>query len=229
MTEQDTFEHDDDLAAAEYALGLLTGEELADAKRRVSGDANFVRSVAEWEVRFAAMTEELEPVAPSAAVKSALLLRVAPDAPREGFWKKLWIWQVASLASLVVLAFVFVTDLVDPQAPAGPLYTAEIVSDAGDFRVVAVVDKTTNEITLTRTAGAAPEDRILQVWAHGPGKPAESVGLWPVGDTIRLEMPASIASVDDILTIGVSEEPPGGSPTGSPSGRVFGTADIPIL
>lgn len=229
MTEKDTFEHDDDLIAAEYALGLLTGEELADAKRRLSGDAEFVRSVAAWETRFAALTEELDPVAPSAGVKNALLARMAPSAPRESIWKKLWIWQVASLASLVALAFVFLFDLVGPEAPVGPLYTAEIVSDADDFRVVAVVDKLTNEVTLTRTAGAAPEGRILQVWAHGPGEPAESVGLWPVGDTVRLEMPANIASVDDILTIGVSEEPPGGSPTGSPSGRVFGTVDIPIL
>lgn len=229
MTEKETFEHDDDLIAAEYALGLLTGEELADAKRRLSRDADFVRSVAAWEARLAAMTEDLAPVAPSANVKSALLERVAPEGAKESFWKKLWIWQVASLASLILLAVVMVADLGGPRPAIGPLYTAEIISEAGDFRVVAVVDKLTNEVTLARTAGAAPEGRILQVWAHGPGEPAESVGLWPVGDTIRLTMPANIAAVNDVLTIGVSEEPPGGSPTGSPSGRVFGTVDIPIL
>jgi anti-sigma-K factor RskA len=40
-------------------------------------------------------------------------------------------------------------------------------------------------------------------------------------------MPPTIAEVRGVLTLGVSEEPPGGSPTGSPSGRVFGTVDIP--
>ena len=109
----------------------------------------------------------------------------------------------------------------------GPLYTAKIAAEAGDFRVVSVVDKSTNEMFLTRTAGAAPESSILQVWAHGEGAPAISVGLWPEGDTIRLAMSQTIAAVQGVLKLGVSEEPAGGSPTGSPSGRVYGTLDIP--
>jgi len=56
-----------------------------------------------------------------------------------------------------------------------------------------------------------------------------SVGLWPDGDSVRLPMPSDIAAVDDILTVGVSEEPVGGSLTGSPSGRVFGTIDILVV
>jgi len=84
-----------------------------------------------------------------------------------------------------------------------------------------------NEVFMTRTEGAAPEGRILQVWAHGPNAPAVSVGLWPEGESVRLAMPAVIAAVEGTLTLGVSEEPPGGSETGSPSGRVFGTVDIP--
>ena len=129
------------------------------------------------------------------------------------------------MAALLLAAFLLVSDL--RETPTGPLYTAEIVSVEGDFRVVAVVDKTRNEIIMTRTLGAAPEGRILQVWSHGPGEPAESVGLWPEGETIRLPMPPNIAAVTGVLTLGVSEEPPGGSVTGSPSGRVFGTVDIP--
>ena len=114
-----------------------------------------------------------------------------------------------------------------PGDPRGPLYTAEIVAEAGDFRAVAVVDKSTNEVILTRTRGQAPPGRILQVWAHGEGAPAISVGLWPEGTSTRLPMPPTIAAVEGVLTLGVSEEPPGGSPTASPSGRVFGTVDIP--
>ena len=229
MTTKDTFENDDDMVAAEYVLGLLTGDDLAEAKRRLAEDAGFIQLVTDWEMRLATLTDEVEPVAPPASVKLAVMKRVTPEAPKQSVWQKLWIWQAVSVASVLLLAVVMFADLPDQQGQVGPLYTAEIVSDAGDFRVVAVVDKTTNEVTLTRTAGAAPAGRILQVWAHGPGEPAESVGLWPNGDTIRLAMPANIASVDDILTIGVSEEPPGGSPTGLPSGRVFGTVDIPII
>jgi anti-sigma-K factor RskA len=44
---------------------------------------------------------------------------------------------------------------------------------------------------------------------------------------VALALPPEIAAVRGTLTLGISEEPPGGSPTGRPSGRVFGTVDIP--
>lgn len=216
-----------DILAAEYALGLATGEDLAKAQQLVSTDRDFARMVTNWEVRFASLTDELAPEQPRPEIKKALLAKVFPQVRRVSIWERVWLWQTAGALALVFLAVFFVTDLVRQPVPTGPLYTAEIVSDEGDFRVVAVVDKTTNEVLLSRTAGSVPEGRILQVWAHGEGEPAISVGLWPEGDTIRLQMPEKIAAVEGVLTLGVSEEPPGGSPTGSPSGRVFGTVDIP--
>ena len=218
---------EDDYLAAEYALGLLSGDALADAQRRASTDKDFAQSVTDWEIRLATLTEELAPETPGPAVRKNLIARVFPNAKPKSLWSHLWIWQAATVAGLVLFAVTLVTDLDRSATPPGPLYTAEIVTESGDFRVVAVVDKSTNEVFLTRTAGNAPEGRILQVWGHGEGAPAISVGLWPEGDSIRLPMPPTIAAVEGILTLGVSEEPFGGSPTGSPSGRVFGTVDIP--
>lgn len=151
----------------------------------------------------------------------------SPEPGRASFWRGAGIWQALSALSVLLLAGFLLFGFQGRTGADGPLYTAEIVAEAGDFRVIAVVDKTTDEVFLTRTRGEAPLGRILQVWAHGLGEPAMSVGLWPEGDTIRLPMPQAIAAVKGVLTIGVSEEPPGGSPTGSPSGRVFGTVDIP--
>lgn len=224
--------HEDDMLAAEYALGLLSGDDLSHTLRRMREDSAFAARVTAWEGQFSEMAEALEPVAPAAQTKRALMARVHPDAPAHPvgnwyrIWERLWLWQVASGVSLVLLLVVFLNSGTAPPVP-GPLYTAEIVSEAGDFRVVALVDMRRDQIVLTRTEGAAPAGRILQVWAHGPDAPAESVGLWPDGETVRLALPPRIAAVNGVLTIGVSEEPPGGSPTGSPSGRVFGTVDIP--
>ncbi|OSP53571.1 hypothetical protein BV911_17200 [Pseudoruegeria sp. SK021] len=213
--------------AAEYALGLLTGDHLAYARQRAASDPEFAQSVTDWEIRFAALTDDLTDETPSPAVKKALQAEVFPKTARQPFFQRLWVWQAGAALSLSVLVAVLALDFGTPDQTTGPLYIAEIAADAGDFRVVAVVDKSTDEIFLTRTQGAAPEGRILQVWAHGESGPTVSVGLWPDGESIRLPLPETIAAVGGILTIGVSEEPPGGSSTGLPSGRVFGTVDIP--
>ena len=218
-------QHDDDMLAAEFALALLEGDELREARRRLAEDPAFAAAVSAWTARLATLADEVDEVAPSPASKQALLTRVFDGAQEaKSIWQRLWLWQGLAVASLLLAGFLALQ--VGPDAQ-GPIYTAEIVADAGDFRVIAVVDKTANQVILTRTLGEAPPGRILQVWAHGPDKPAQSVGLWPVGETVRLDMPTEIAAVEGVLTLGVSEEPPGGSPTGLPSGRVFGTVDIP--
>lgn len=218
---------DDDALAAEYAIGLLTGDAYAAAHSRARLEPAFSGRVIAWQARLSTLAD-LDPVSPPAAVKTAIMQRLFPQATEVPLWRRLGLWQALSsgaLAALIALAVV----IWQAQTPGqqGPLYTAEIASNAGDFRVIAVVDKERNEVIMTRTMGAAPEGRILQVWAHGPNEPAQSVGLWPDGENVRLPLPPEIAAVQGTLTLGVSEEPPGGSPTGSPSGRVFGTVDIP--
>lgn len=224
---------EDDLLAAEFALGLSTGDDLAEAQRRLASDPAFAQAVVAWEARLANLTDDLPSDQPSAAAKQALMARVFPEpAPvlaSAPFWQGARIWQAISAACVLALLVVGLNLFTPAPDTPGPLFTAEIVAEAGDFRVVAVVDRSNNEVILTRTLGAAPEGRILQVWAHGPDAPAISVGLWPEGESIRLPLPSQIAAVTGVLTVGVSEEPIGGSPTGSPSGRVYGTTDFPAV
>ena len=217
----------DDMMAAEYAIGVLSGPELESARQRAARDPEFARRIVEWQARLSQMAD-LDPIAPPVAAKAALMDRLFPEDAPVSVWRRLGLWQAltgGAVAAALALAIMVLQP--GPNLQTGPLYTAEIASDAGDFRVIAVVDKARNEVIMTRTAGAAPEGRILQVWAHGPDAPAQSVGLWPVGENVRLPLPPEIAAVQGTLTLGVSEEPPGGSLTGSPSGRVFGTVDIP--
>ncbi len=217
----------DDMLAAEYAIGLLEGADRDTARARAASDPAFAARIIGWESRLSQMAD-LPEINPPAAAKAAVMQRVFPAAAETSFWHRLGLWQAltgGAVAALLLLAVAHWQP--GPQNQTGPLYTTEIMSQTGDFRVVAVVDMARSEVILTRTAGAAPEGRILQVWAHGPDAPAQSVGLWPDGETVRLPLPPEIASVRGTLTLGVSEEPPGGSPTGSPSGRVFGTSDIP--
>ncbi len=218
---------DDDMLAAEYALGLLVQDDREAARARLARDQAFAARVTAWQMQLSEMAD-LAPVQPPAGLRARLMDRVFPRPARVPFWQRLGVWRGLTGAAVAVALGLAVVAFGPETAPVPQhLYSAEIASSAGDFRVVALVDKATNEVTLTRTLGAAPEGRILQVWAHGPDKPAQSVGLWPAGESIRLPLPPEIAAVKGVLTLGVSEEPPGGSLTGRPSGRVFGTVDIP--
>ncbi|MEA5162624.1 anti-sigma factor [Cereibacter johrii] len=220
---------DDDMLAAEYAMGLLEGDEHRAVRARVGRDPGFAARVNEWEAQLSQMAD-LDPVAAPHSTRAALMARLFPAPRRLPLWQRLGLWQaLAGGAITAALLLAFVAFQPNERTRATAVYSAEIASNEGDFRVVALVDLQSEEVILARTAGAAPEGRILQVWAHGPDEPAQSVGLWPEGDNVRLRLPAEIAAVQDVLTLGVSEEPPGGSPTGRPSGRVFGTVDIPLV
>lgn len=152
-----TVDKDDDaMLAAEYVLGLLDGAEAKDAHRRALEDTAFARLVTEWEVRFAALADDLPDEVPSAAARNAVMAELFPEAAKPGWRQRLWPWQTISAVSAAVVVTLLAGEILWQADDRGPLYTAEIASDIGDFRVVAVVDKTTNEVILTRTAGAAP-------------------------------------------------------------------------
>ena len=57
---------DDRMLAAEFVLGFLEGAEQAEAERRLESDADFVREVEAWRVRFAAFDDSTAPEEPAA-------------------------------------------------------------------------------------------------------------------------------------------------------------------
>jgi len=55
---------DREYLAAEYALGILEGEELVEARGLVASDADFAREVDEWSERIAPLFDEAGEEAP---------------------------------------------------------------------------------------------------------------------------------------------------------------------
>ena len=81
----DTFDHsglpEDELLAAEYALGVLDGIDRATAEQRVARDRGFARQVAAWEQRLAPWAAEIPEVASAAARLGSHRRRPAPANP----------------------------------------------------------------------------------------------------------------------------------------------------
>lgn len=226
----ETTDRDDDVAlAGEYALGLLSGAEAAAFEARLAAEPELRALHAAWVEDFALMADEVPPASPRAAVLAGIERRLfgAPGPRRRaGAWRRLGLAGLAAagMAALVILATI--PFLRGPVPPGNPVYTAEIAAEDGALIVAAAYDDETGQLFLDRRAGGAAPGRALELWfIEGDAAPVSlgvlsdaPVTVVPVAKRLR---PALRGGV-----LAISDEPPGGSPTGMPTGAVLATGTI---
>lgn len=231
MTETSDMEPDDGLAAAEYALRLLPPEEHAAFVRRLASEPSLRAAVAAWEERFAALADEVEPVAPPAALRtriSAELFGTAERPPglfgRLAFWRGLSFGGIA--ASLILLALL----VQDRTAPApGPNYVAEIAAEDASIRLVALYDPEAGMLQLSRLAGEAAAERDFELWLIPPEQTPISLGV--LSDDLRtvVALPEPLQGLVPGALLAISDEPTGGSPTGQATGPVVAVGQVEAI
>ena len=98
-------EHNDDLLAAEYALGLLDDAEAKAFEQRLSNEPELKAACLHWYEEFASLYSQTEEVAPPTRLKANIQDRLfgdkqlAPEKPKRSFW----LWP-ANLVSGLLLA-----------------------------------------------------------------------------------------------------------------------------
>lgn len=217
----------DDILAAEFALGVLSGAEQATLARRVALDPEFARAVAAWEERLAPLAAGFDPVELPAGVKQALdrhLFGVSGPPPAPGLWGRLALWRGLAGASLAGLALALALPLLRLPAPE---VMAALSAEGSDVHYVALYDAAAGTIRLARVSGEPAPGQVFQLWiAEGSAAPV-SVGVIPEGGSVRLPAAAPLRA---LLTprshMAISLEPPGGSPTGQPTGAVVALGDL---
>ena len=93
----------DDLIAAEYVLGVLTGAEREAAALRVQNERGFARLVDQWTIRLSPLDDSYGDIVPPASVKKALdgrLFASASQTPSPGFWQSLNLWRALTVGAL---------------------------------------------------------------------------------------------------------------------------------
>ncbi|PTA98105.1 MULTISPECIES: anti-sigma factor [Sulfitobacter] len=223
MTQTPETPHDDDLLAAEMVLGLSSDDDMIAARRRVATERDFANRVVFWQERLTAMTDGIDPVSPPARVKKKLMAQVFPK-QRVSILQRLWLWQGMAMASLLFAGYLGVQLLEINTRPGGDQPTvlaAQLVSDTSPLQVLAVVEPIKHEIALRRVSGAANEGRVLELWAILPDQAPVSLGVLPDSETTRILVPAELRSQAAQITLAISDEPVGGSPTGAPTGDVL--------
>lgn len=239
MTDRD---RPDDSLAAEYALGLLTGDALRAAQARCETDEGFAQEVARWRGRLAPLHDEVEPVDLPAALwdriaAAAGIVSPANDNLRQ-VKRRLVMWRTAAggmtalAASLAAILLVQPRGGVPPTTPAVERSTqAPMVAMLGDQKSMKVVvswDPNARQLVLA-VPGDLPSDpaHSHQLWViPADGKP-RSLGVMSRDEQTHMKLAEALAALlQQGATIAISVEPPGGSKTGAPTGPVVASGAL---
>jgi anti-sigma-K factor RskA len=217
--------------AAQYVLGTLRGPARRRFERYCKHNANALHAVRRWEDRLVDLLAGVVPVAPSAVVWDQIKFRVRRDKamrPKRAF-ATFGNWRFAVAAGIAALAIAFglwtgigpgstqqIATIWDQQQ--GQLWSLEITRSRSELRVSA-----------TDNLGLDPA-RAYELWAlPGAGAAPVSLGLMPKSGRGTLELnDAQRLALSRSRQIAISLEPPGGSPTGAPTGPVLFVADVAV-
>ena len=224
---------EDGMLAAEYVLRLLPPPQEAAFEARLAAEPLLMREVAFWAARLADLNAEVPEVAPPARVRKALINRLFGGPAKPPFWQRAWVWQAMTVASVALAAFLSVQVLrmpepVAPVAPA-PLFIGEIASEDQALRVLAVYDPALQRLNVARTSGEAAAGRALELWAIPDGGAPISLGVLPDAERAAIALPQELRDQVPRLTLAISDEPPGGSTTGAPTGDVLAVGQVSEL
>ena len=220
---------EDEFVAAEYALGVLTGAERAAAEGRIARDRAFANMIGAWEERLSPWAAEIDEVAPPPRVWESIAAALPPAREaRSGLWHSLAFWRVFALASALVAVCFALFIYLGATRPSEPLVAT--IESGGQRSFVATVDVTRGTIAVVPAAFAGDPARVPELWLIPPGGKPLPVGLLSAQKPVVIAMPAPLAGqAKSGATFAVSLEPPGGSPTGAPTGPVIGAGKLTAL
>jgi anti-sigma-K factor RskA len=214
-----------DRLAAEYVLGTLRGPARRRFERWRASTPHVDQRCRYWEEHLMHVAKGLKPVQPPAHVWSAIRkrLNLTPhSSPRR------WASSLALAASLVLVAglagLLYWRSLPAVRATA----VATISAQSGDEIWQVEVFGTTNRLVVR--AAKLPERPVghdYELWALPEGGNPVSLGVLPAEGTSNRALSAiQKAALASSSKVAVSIEPPGGSPTGQPTGAVVFVAPL---
>ncbi|MEO5732526.1 MAG: anti-sigma factor [Rubrivivax sp.] len=217
---------------AQYVTGTLRGRARARFEALLPSHPALQAAVQSWQQRLMPLTDALREVVPPPQVWQAIEARLWPAAAHAeparpaSLWQRLALWRTLSglaLAAVVGLAVLLGQPLPPASPPvvvvlqgtgADPAGAGSIVASfAGDGRSV---------VARPLTPVALKPERSLQLWwARAEGGPKPLGLISPDGTTVLAAgaLPGGLQG-SGIDHLAVSIEPPGGSPTGQPTGPV---------
>jgi anti-sigma-K factor RskA len=220
-----------DALAAQYALGTLRGRARDRFVKAARSDPVVATAAHAWEARLASLAEAVPAVTPPPRVWSGIATRLGLRGAGQGglaWWQRLGFWRGFALASFAAAAILSVVQLMSPAVL--PAESLVIVLAGPDARPALIATAARGESTLTvkPVGDVRPEaGRAFELWALPEGGAPRSLGVLPPLGVAKVTLAApSGEALARVPTLAVSLEPPGGSPTGQPTGPVLYTGKV---
>lgn len=228
--------------AGEYALGLLEGPDLAEARRAWAADGEFRRLAEDWTWRLAPLLDEVDEQSAPAnlwpkidrLVGERIRIRALENQVK---WSRRA--NVGLLAAAAALAgFLFLQPRIiqqplpapaaQPTPAAAPSPMVAMLGDDTGTKIVANWDPAQRRLVLA-IAGDMPADpaHSHELWVIPEGQKPISLGTMGNKPMSRMEFANALALLlQQGATIAITVEPPGGSPSGDPTGPVIASGTL---
>ncbi|WP_435418427.1 anti-sigma factor [Parerythrobacter aurantius] len=231
---------DTDFLAAEYALGLLDGEELARARDLEGRDPAFASAVAGWQAQLAPLLDEIGEKQAHAHLWQSIERRLGPRPANDNRAElagqlRRWKWATAimsgaaaaMLAALLALPF-RASAPVQPD-PLPPLAASIPVGDSGVRLEVTYLGQS-RELVVAAAGLTADGVHDHELWlVPGEGAPL-SLGVVEPGTIRKARLDDALAAqLADGGKLVLTREPLGGAPEGGKAGPVVAQGSFTAL
>lgn len=228
--------NDDETLAAEQAMRLLSPQDEAAARARMSADPAFARAVEAWDERMGGLYDEVTAVAPSPGVWPRVQGRIEPaNDNRLVFWRR---WAVGSTGLLAAacagLVLLLVRDDAPVSAPApAPTSVTRVAMlqvDGGVPVLSLAYDGATGNLMLSPTGRMPASPMVPHLWLVMPDGKVQLVGAITAENASRHNLGSMMDMAGHAQAVAISMEQPGHTPAGDkPDGPVVASGELQPL
>ena len=217
-----------DRLAAEYVAGTLRGPARRRFEALLPAHATLRAATRAWQDRLMPLTSVVTPAKPSATVWQKIEQRIqparVPAAASTDWWRQLAFWRgFSALAAVAVVSLsVLLANPGPAQAPIIVILSSTAPAEAGAVAPASFVASISADgramVTKPLMNVSLQTDKALELWSVPPSGAPRSLGLISAsGATVFSKRKV----LEGTAALAVSLEPPGGSPTGAPTGPVL--------
>ncbi len=239
-------DRDQEIFAAEFALGTLNAAERAEAEALRATDRDFAERTAQWEKLLSPLGETSPPgqVPPSlwARIEAQIEhrrsetggLREQVSEQVDAMRRSLAAWRTAALgaaAAAAAIALMWFGGLEPPmsQQQSPPRYVAMLQGDEGKTGFVVSMALNDMQFVIRPVSAETLKAKSYELWAiMKDGKPPMTLGLVGTGAYAMMDAPPEIdpQELEKGVQLAISLEPAGGAPKGQSMGPIVFAGEL---